>query len=499
LPERVLQFGTGALLRAISAVTVDVANRAGVFNGRIVVVQSTSTGLADAINAQDGLFTLVEQGVVDGERVQYHRVIGSVSRALIADTEWQLVRDLVSCPDVQVIVSNVTEAGFRLAADEPEWNSDRGGAPASFPAKLTDLLFTRFTALGEGPPVYVVPTELVPGNGPALAGIIDTLARRCANADAFRDWIVRRVRFCSSLVDRITTGAPSQERHAELESKLGYRDALLTVTEPYSLWAIEADPAVLREVFPVDVVSNGSVIFRPDIDFYRHRKLRVLNGAHTCLAPLALLRGVRTVREAAEHPVLGPFLRKLVCDEIGPITSPASDVWQPYVTSVLDRLGNPWLDHEWQVIATNQVAKLRIRVLPSILDYHLERQRLPRRLLLALSASLRHSRVAKRLSSTSGWGWFRGEAYPIVDIESDLVDRHWRRADPAGSPRALPVAVLAAFAASMLGDVEAWGRDLSRIPGLAQAVIDMLIVLEQEGIDAAVSFATAPHPRSDRK
>jgi tagaturonate reductase len=353
-------------------------------------------------------------------------------------------------------------------------------------------LFTRFTALGSGPPVYIVPTELLPGNGPLLAGMIDTLARRCPQADAFRDWIAQWIRFCSSLVDRITTGVPSPERRAELESQLGYHDALLTVTEPYSFWAIEAEPSALRDVFPVDLVSNGTVIFNPDIDFYRLRKLRLLNGAHTALAPLAIMDGVRTVREAAGHPVLAPFLRKLVCEEIGPITSPASEVWQPYATSILERLGNPWLDHEWQVIATNQVAKLRIRVLPSILEYHLERQRLPRRLVLALTASLRYSRVTNRLSSTSGWGWWHGEAYPIVDVELDLVDRHWQRADPAGSAGVPPVAVLAAFAVSVLGDAEIWGDDLTVIPGLTDTVIDALVVLEQHGVDAAVSLATAP-------
>jgi tagaturonate reductase len=495
LPERVLQFGTGALLRAVSAVAVDTANRAGVFNGRIVVVQSTRSGVAQAINAQDGLFTLVEQGVADGERVQRSRVIGSMSRALIADDEWQLVRDVISRPDLQVVVSNVTEAGFRLAEDEPGWDRDRSNAPPSFPAKLTDLLFTRFTALGNGALLYIVPTELLPGNGPLLGGMIDVLARRYPDADVFRDWIARRVRFCSSLVDRITTGGPSQERRAELESQLGYHDALLTVTEPYSLWAIEADPVGLHDAFPVDAVSNGTVTFKPDIDFYRLRKLRLLNGAHTALAPLALMNGVRTVREAAAHPVLGPFLRLLVSDEIGPITSPASDVWQPYATSIVDRLGNPWLDHEWQVIATNQVAKLRIRVLPSILDCYVKQQRLPRRLLLALAASLRYSRITKRLSSTSGWGWWRGAAYPIVDVETDLVNRYWRSVDPAGSPGAVPVAVLAAFATSVLGDAEVWGRDLTAIPGLAEAVIGMLLVLEQDGIDAAVFLAAAPHPR----
>jgi tagaturonate reductase len=491
LPERVLQFGTGALLRAVSAAAVDAANRAGAFNGRIAVVQSTASGLARIINAQDGLFTLAEQGIADGRRVQRTRVIGSISRALIGVEEWQLVRDAIARPELQLIVSNVTEAGFRLGDDETDLHVDRLNAPATFPAKLTDLLFTRFTALGDGPPLYVIPTELLPGNGPRLAGMIDHLARRCPDADGFRSWIAARVRFCSSLVDRITTGAPAAERRTALESQLGYHDALLTVTEPYSLWAIEADPAMLRGAFAIDAVSHGDVIFASDIEFYRERKLRLLNGAHTALAPLALMAGVRTVREAAEHRVLGPLLRQILCDEIAPSTTLTSEAAQEFVTGVLDRFRNPWLDHEWQVIATNQTAKLRIRVIPSIVDYHLKRQQLPSGLVLALAASLRFARVTQHPSSTAGWGWWRGKAYPIVDVDLDLVDRHWRKADPDGTTGTVPVAVLERFAAGALKDSAIWGHDLAALPGFPEAVVQMLVILEREGVDSAVMAAEA--------
>ena len=86
LPERVLQFGTGMLLRAVCAAAVDAANAAGAFGGRIVVVQSTPQGQAAALNAQDGLFTLVERGLEHGAPVERTRLVGSISRALVADT-----------------------------------------------------------------------------------------------------------------------------------------------------------------------------------------------------------------------------------------------------------------------------------------------------------------------------------------------------------------------------------------------------------------------------
>ena len=254
LPERVLQFGTGMLLRALCAASVDDANCAGAFNGRIVVVQSTPHGQARAINAQDGLFTLVERGLRDGAPIERTRLIGAVSRALVADTEWPAVRTAVAQPELQVIVSNVTEAGFRLEA--------------GFPAKLADVLYTRFERLPDGPPLFVIPTELVPDNGPRLAAMVDQLASQCEAR--FRDWLVTHVRFCSSLVDRITTGSPPPEARAALEADLGYSDELLTVTEPYALWAIEGEPAALRAAFPIDV-APGAVVFASDIGMYRER------------------------------------------------------------------------------------------------------------------------------------------------------------------------------------------------------------------------------------
>jgi len=373
LPERVLQFGTGMLLRALCAASVDAANRAGAFNGRIVVVQSTPQGRARAINAQDGLFTLVERGLQNGAPVQRTRLIGSIARALVADTEWEAVREIVAQPELQVIVSNVTEAGFRREA--------------TFPARLTDVLRARFERLPDGPPLFVIPTELLPDNGPQLAAMVDDVAQEESGSDAFRAWLSTHVRFCSSLVDRITTGAPPPDQRAALEAGLGYADELLTVTEPYSFWAIEVDPGALRTAFPIDE-STESVVFAPDIRFYEERKLRLLNGTHTAVAPLAMLAGVHTVREAMDDPRLGVFLRRLLFDEIIPATDLPTDAAAAFARSVVERFRNPWLDHEWRVILTNQEAKLRIRVVPLISAFTSRRGRAPEGLALACAAHL---------------------------------------------------------------------------------------------------------------
>ena len=458
LPERILQFGTGMLLRAVCATAVDAANAAGAFHGRIVVVQSTPQGQASTLNAQDGLFTLVERGLERGQPLERMRLVGSISRALVADAEWPAVRDVVARPELQVIVSNVTEAAFRL--------------DAAFPPRLADLLYTRFERLPNGPPLCVIPTELVDDNGPRLAAMVDRLADGFERGPDFREWLARRVRFCSSLVDRITTGTPAADGHAMLEQRLGYADALLTVTEPHCFWAIEADPAALRAAFAIDVVPDA-VIFAPDIGFYRERKLRLLNGAHTVTAPLALLAGVRTVREAAEHPRLGPYLRHILFEEIVPGIDLPADAATAFARTVIDRFRNPWLDHEWRVIATNQTAKLRLRVVPAIVGFARKQGRAPQGLALGCAAYLRWAR--SRLTHPAG-----------EDVDFPLIERHWRAVDPDAAPGPVLAAALERLAARALADAGLWGANLAELPGLLEATTRWLLTLERDGVDAAL-------------
>jgi tagaturonate reductase len=488
LPERVLQFGTGRLLRALVAAAVDAANRAGAFNGRIVAVQSTPNGNAHVMRAQDGLFTLVERGVQDGTPLERTRLVGAISRALVAATEWEAVREAVIHPELRVIVSNVSEAGFRVDGQ------DSGeGAPASFPAKLADILHTRFTRLPDGPSLFVIPTELVPDNGPRLAAMVDRLAARAERADEFRRWIARHVRFCSSLVDRITTGTPPARELETLEAQLGYTDAILTITEPYAFWAIEGDPAVLRSAFPIDLSPplSQSVVLASDITVYAERKLRLLNGLHTAIAPLALLAGVRTVREAALHKSLGSFLRRVLFDELVPGAALPAAAAEGFATSVIERLGNPWLEHEWRVIATHQIMKMRVRVAPAIVGFGAQCHRAPPGLALACAAHLRYLRPVSRGQPTredaQGWGWWRGTTYPILDADLPLVTRHWLSVDPDGAPGLVPRERLERLAALALADETLWGSPLAQVPGFLETTTQSLVALERDGVEAVLA------------
>ena len=63
LPEKVLQFGTGVLLRGLPDYFIHCANQKEVFNGRVVVVKSTSKGGTDEFTHQDNFFTHLTRGV----------------------------------------------------------------------------------------------------------------------------------------------------------------------------------------------------------------------------------------------------------------------------------------------------------------------------------------------------------------------------------------------------------------------------------------------------
>ena len=219
LPERAVQFGTGALLRGLIDYVVDAANREGKFNGRVVAIGSTGSGRDDLVNAQDGLYTLVVEGIVDGKQVREHRVVASVSRALSATTEWDEVLAVARNPLIEMIFSNTTEVGIVFdSSDRPDLKP-----PRSFPGKLTRYLYERAREFDydSAKGVTVLPCELIEQNGSRLREIVMQLARKWELDRRFTRWIEESVSFCDTLVDRIVSGTPRGKRSSEIEGELG--------------------------------------------------------------------------------------------------------------------------------------------------------------------------------------------------------------------------------------------------------------------------------------
>lgn len=464
LPERVVQFGTGALLRGLIEPLVDAANARGEFDGRIVMVGQTGSGRDRAVNRQDGLFTLATRGLVDGEKRSERRVIASVSRALSAVDEWDEVLAVARDPHIRVVFSNTTEAGITL--DESDAPGD--APPRSFPGKLTRFLWERANSFGfdRAAGVVILPCELITDNGTQLRRIVLELARRWELGDDFERWIDDVVPFCNTLVDRIVPGTPVEAEHAAEEAELGYRDELLTVSEDYALFAIEAGPGV-RERLPFH--GDPRVVITDDVSPYRERKLRLLNGTHTAMVPIALLCGCDTVRDAVEDEQVGRFIRRVMLDEIAPFV-PAPDA-ERFAREVLDRFGNPFLRHAVADIALQQTMKLRVRVVPSVLAHAAATGEAPASLAFAFAAYLRFARGDLQREREA-----QGRALP-----RDGQGAHVRALWQAEGDDALAVARLAC------ANTELWGTDLTAVPGFVERVAGCLARILSIGTPAALA------------
>ncbi len=472
LPEKVLQFGTGVLLRGLPDFLIDQANRQGIFNGRVVVVKSTDGGDAAAFQRQDNLYTVCIRGIEDEVPVRQDVVCASLSRVLSAKSQWAEVLAFAASPDLQLVLSNTTEVGIVLDADDDV----RGAPPRSFPGKLLAVLLARYEAFAGAADkgLVIVPTELIPDNGTKLRGILRELAESQVPDVGFLNWLENANTVCNSLVDRIVPGRPDAAAQAALTQELGYDDELLTMSEAYALWAIEGGERV-RQVLSFQPVHPG-IIVQPDITQFKELKLRLLNGTHSLASGLAVLAGVPTVRGAMESEPLFTYIRQLMLADLLPgIPYPIDEkVGQRFGMQVLDRFRNPAVEHRWLAITLNYSAKLRMRVLPDLLHYYERFGAVPQYVALGFAAYLLFMR-STRQEGDNWYGEAHGQEYLIQDEQAGYFADLWVRC-PTN-----------ALAQEALRNVSLWGTDLTALPGFVSAVTRYLLQLQQEGAAATLA------------
>lgn len=454
LPEKILQFGTGVLLRALPDYFVDKANRQGIFNGRILVVKSTSAGDLDAFNRQDGLYTLSVRGLDGGAELDQPVICSAISRVISATHQWSEFMQAASSEHLKIVISNTTEVGVQLLEEsifqEP---------PASFPAKLLAFLYERYKIFKGKPEagMIIIPTELLTDNGGKLKSILMDLIIYNKLEASFTEWLDRQNRFCSSLVDRIVPGKPEPSIKEKLEKVWGYEDDLMSVCEPYRLWAIEGDESV-REFLSFYKVDEG-VVITPDINKYKELKLRMLNATHSLSCGLAYVSGFKTVRSAMEDVLFESYIRNLMMDEIAPAI--------PYLISenekrefglkVLDRFRNPFLQHQWLSITMQYSSKLCMRVLPVLNKYYEIFKKPPELISMGFAAYILFMRPVKK-ESEKYYGMLYGQYYPINDD---------RIADFYGSWDEVSIDQIVH---RILSNTRLWHQDLTRLDGFESSV-----------------------------
>lgn len=446
LPVKVLQFGTGVLLRGLPDYFIHQANQAGIFNGRIAVVKSTP-GDAGDFQQQDNLYTLCIRGLENGHMVEQNIISSAISHVLPVTQQWEAVLAIARSAELQLLISNTTEIGITLQHERI-----RHVAPASFPAKVLAVLYERYKAFNgtKDSGLVIIATELIPDNGKKLESIVQELAWYNELEAAFMEWLSTANHFCNSLVDRIVPGKPDAATLDTMRHDMGYTDNLLIIAEPYRLWAIEGNARV-RAVLGFAAVDRG-VIIAEDIEVYRELKVRLLNGTHTLSAALAFLQGIRTVKEAMEHSGMRHYMETLMQQEISPaIPYPVSErQTRDFLASVTDRFANPYIEHLWYNITFQYTMKVKIRVLPLLFTYDERQQSVPLFMARGIAAYLRFMQIDKVVDGKY-YGAYEGGSYLIQDDEAEFfVNKHTVR--------------------ELLEDSAFWGVDFSRLNGFLDAV-----------------------------
>jgi len=350
LPETFLQFGCGNFLRAFADLFIAQANRQGQAVGRVIAVQSTGDDRAKALRASDCAYHVAVRGYAAGQVVDEVEWVDSISRVIVARTEWDEFLATAKIPTLRWITSNVTESGLKLdPADRLE-----SRPPESFPAKLLVWLHERWKLGGE--PVSILPCELVPKNAGVVRDLLEQQAAFWKLEGAFVLWLREECRWINTLVDRIVSGRPAS--HPLLE-----KDPLLIAGEPFALWVLEGER-------PADFsLTHPSVIWASSVDAYQLRKVRILNGAHTAMVARALPLGLVTVREAMADERIGPWLRELLHAEIIPVLEGRVDDAPGFAAQTLERFQNPFLDHKLSDIAKGHDQKVLLRLRPTADEY----------------------------------------------------------------------------------------------------------------------------------
>jgi len=463
-PERILQFGTGVLLRGLCDFYIDKANKSGDYKGSIVVIKSMTGGI-DTFEKQDNLYTVCVRGVKNGKNVSENIICECISRVLAANTQWEEVLKTAENSNIDIIISNTTEVGLQYLKEEEE-------IPVSFPGKLTAWLLRRFNAGLKG--VVLIPTELVVDNGVLLKSLVLRQVEDQALSNDFKDWIENENEFCNSLVDRIVPGMPSSKEHKEICSELGYQDDLLLKSEVYSLWAIEGDEKVKARLGFEK--ADKRVVVEPNITQYRELKLRMLNAPHIIMCGLCYLADFETVKDALANDNIEKYITNLMLTELAPSVSEKIDpkVVQRYGREIIDRFRNPYLDHKWLSITFQYTMKIKMRAIPLLVRYYEIFDNVPHYFARGFAAYLLFMKVDK-VENGIYYGKHNDIHYLINDDQASWYYENWNTEDING------------YTNKALSNVGFWGIDLTTLKGFEKAVATHLSNMEMIGVREAVS------------
>jgi len=454
--EKVLMFGEGNFLRAFIGFIFQKMNDSKCFNGGITALQGVENGLCDLINQQQGLYTVIERGIEKGETIERFTLIDCFNKCINPYKDYDKYLEIAKNSQLQVIVSNTTEFGICYSENEGKEIIEH----KNFPAKLTDFLYKRYKYFNgnKDKGLIILPCELIDRNGDKLKDLILKYSKEWDLESDFIKWLNESNTFTNTLVDRIVSGYPKAEAD-EICNKLEYKDNLLDVCEPFLLWVIEGDKKILNKL-PLDKCGLDIVI-TDNLETYRTRKVRILNGAHTMSVLAGHLCGFEFVEQLVNDDMFNKYIKKGIFEEIIPAMN--GEKLNEYALDVIERFKNPYLNHRLLNISLNSISKFKSRVLVSIKDYVLKFNKAPKVLSFSLAALISFYK--------NGIGSFVNDDAEFLDGLSNLFKNCKNEKELINN---------------ILSDKILWGEDLTLLKDFEAQVLSYYIDIQSYGTEVVI-------------
>lgn len=442
---KVVQFGEGNFLRTFVDLYFDTLNKEG-GDYKVNIVKPITFGSLDNFVAQKNKYHVILRGVEAGETVENVYNVNVLQSVISPFENMKDYYALAREDELKIIVSNTTEAGICFNANDKI--DDFEGI--TYPAKLTKFLLERFNAKKDG--VYLLPVELIENNADELKKCVDAYIKLWNLSDEFKAWNDTKNFYCNTLVDRIVSGYPKNNEDINyIEKLIGEQDKLVSIGEPFGLWAVEKKGDIDKYI--IEGVHNIEVVLTTDINYYKKRKVRVLNGSHTNIVPIGLWHGAETVYDCMKNEKLSTFLQDTLTNEINPFVSDDINATTIFANSIKERFLNPYLNHLLTSISLNSISKWRARVLPSFKDYYAKYGEIPKLLTIGFSYLMT---IYSNIKERDGKYFVK---LPSREIEI-LDDKPYLEYFAFGNS-----------ISSFMSDINVWGENLCNYKDFEQTVI----------------------------
>jgi fructuronate reductase len=362
---RIVHIGLGNFSRAHQAWYTMLADPSGQWG--ITAFTGRHRAVADLLARQDGLYTLIERGPVTDQLT----VIDALCAAR-PGADLGALTSAIAATQTAVVTLTVTEAGYAMpsaravgtdSCHESEamtlsrvLRGEKGATELpSVPGRLVLALAARRNS--GGGPLAIVSCDNLHANGVVLRQ--RTLALSDQLDPGLARWIEGEIAFVSTSVDRITPRTTDADRLL-VQHELNRADSAPVVCEPFADWVLCGEFPAGRPRW-----EDAGARFVPEIDPWELRKLWLLNGGHSLLAYLGLLRGHETVAEAFTDPELQEALERFWDLAVRHLPSGDLDL-EAYRRQLRERFSNGRIAYPLAQIAADGLAKLRNRVVPVI-------------------------------------------------------------------------------------------------------------------------------------